>query len=484
MIRFCSYFYRHLRLIYSVNQYIYLYKGNGAHDIVLLDTIIERIKSCGSVAIKFCQWITPKLEIMYLDEENIITNEKPLWLSKLEDFYENCDEHAIQYTFEHYKEVFKKDFNEDYEILDIIGSGSIGQVYLIQDKPLTKYSTRQKYVMKIQHPNVKYEINFFRKFYKIMKLCSSINKLLHESFPFDINNFIDQFNEQSDFVNESNHLLKFKEYYKDNDFIVIPELIKTSPSIMIMSYEEGQTFEKVDADKYQKYKIALLLCSFTRNNQHILNYHHGDLHKGNWKARKFGDQYQLVIYDFGFCWTVPNHKIDGVDDISKIFENSDINLKSVDLNTMTNILSCFLRYELKDEQNVKQMILEYLENNLDEIKPWNINPSRLFKMTVNVCISQKLLIDPMLIQSLILLIQCEKIFSEFRMMSSDTDEIHSYEVFRSKYLDWLTFYKTNDIFHDFSDYISDILNEKQIEVDTIFDCIEMSDEIKNMALRN
>tara|TARA_B110000285_G_C14553636_1_gene350333 strand:- start:227 stop:436 length:210 start_codon:yes stop_codon:yes gene_type:complete len=69
-------------------------------------------------------------------------------------------------------------------------------------------------------------------------------------------------------------------------------------------------------------------------------------------------------------------------------------------------------------------------------------------------------------------------------MSSDKDEIHSYEVFRSKYLDWLTFYKTNDIFHDFSDYISDILNEKQIEVDTIFDCIEMSDEIKNMALRN
>ena len=57
-------------------------------------------------------------------------------------------------------------------------------------------------------------------------------------------------------------------------------------------------------------------------------------------------------------------------------------------------------------------------------------------------------------------------------------------VFRSKYLDWLTFYKTNDIFKDFADYISDILNEKQIEVDDIFDCIEMSDEIKNMALQS
>ena len=75
MIQFCSYFYHYLRLIYSVNQYISLYKENLTHDIVLLDTIIERIKSCGSVAIKFSQWITPKLEIMYLDEENIITND-------------------------------------------------------------------------------------------------------------------------------------------------------------------------------------------------------------------------------------------------------------------------------------------------------------------------------------------------------------------------------------------------------------------------
>ena len=103
MIKFCSYFYHYLRLIYSVNQYITLYRINNSHNIVLLDNIIERVKSCGSVAIKFCQWITPKLEIMYL-EEDIMTDDTPLWLSKLEDLYENCNDHSIEYTFDHYKE--------------------------------------------------------------------------------------------------------------------------------------------------------------------------------------------------------------------------------------------------------------------------------------------------------------------------------------------------------------------------------------------
>jgi len=454
----------------------------GEHDILLIDNIITRIKACGAVAIKFTQWICPKLETMYLDEEDILTEAKPIWLQKLEQFYENCSDHEIQYTFDHYKEIFKKEFKEDYEILDIIGSGSIGQVYLIQDKPLTKYSNKQKYVMKILHPNVKYEIDFFRRFYFMMKYIPFINRILNQYFPFDINNFIDQFNEQTDFINESNHLLKFKEYYLDNDFIIIPELIKTSSSIMIMSYEEGVPFDKVETCSYNKYKIALLLGSFTRNNQHILNYHHGDLHKGNWRVRKDNDNYKLVIYDFGFCWSVPAHKIRIIDEMSEIFENADTDMKTIDTSQMADILSCFLKYDLKDEDQLKARILEYLETNIDSIKPWNINPSRLFKMTVNMCAELNLLIDPMLIQALIILIQCQKIFSEFRIISSDNDEINSYEVYRSKYLDWIAFYKTNHCFSEFSDFVTDILNKKQTEIQNVFDCIEMPESIRLLAL--
>ena len=57
-------------------------------------------------------------------------------------------------------------------------------------------------------------------------------------------------------------------------------------------------------------------------------------------------------------------------------------------------------------------------------------------------------------------------------------------VYREKYLDWLSFYKTNDIFHDLGKLIIDKLNEKQPEINSIFDCSEMPESIKILALKN
>lgn len=482
MIQFCTSVYHYLRLIYSVFTYINDFNETNQHNIILLDSIIERINKCGSVAIKCCQWITPKLEIIHLEEDDIINEDKPIWLNKLESFYENCDNHPISYTLSHYKEVFENNFNDEYEILDIIGSGSIGQVYLIQDKPLTNFSERKIYVMKILHPNVKYEINFFRKFYRIIKYIPQVNRILNENFPFDIHNFINQFEEQYNFINESNHLLHFKEMYKDNDFVIIPELIKCSDTIMIMSHEVGIPYDDLDINKYQKYKVALLLVSFIRNNQQILNLYHGDMHKGNWKIRLSDDgTHKLVIYDFGFCWSVPSPKISMINKMIDIFEESDES-GLTNINLMTEVLQCLLKYNEEDEDIIYNTIHNYLRENINMIRPWTVNPSRLFKMTVHLCISENLTIDPVLIQIIILLIQCQKIFEEFRITSSDKNIVSSYEVYRSKYLDWVSFYKTYHIFSEFNDFILTMLNERQIEIENIFDCIEMPDSIKALAL--
>ena len=160
MINLIRYFYRYSSLLYTLRIYINNYKQNGMESMIVLDKLIDKITSCGSVAIKFCQWITPKLEVMYL-EEDIQNNSKPLWLKKLENFYENCYNHDFEYTLNAYQASFKRNLLQDYEILDIIGSGSIGQVYLLQEKILTEYTNPQKYVMKILHPNVKNEIYYF-----------------------------------------------------------------------------------------------------------------------------------------------------------------------------------------------------------------------------------------------------------------------------------------------------------------------------------
>ena len=227
------------------------------------------------------------------------------------------------------------------------------------------------------------------------------------------------------------------------------------------------------------------MASFTRNNQHILNYHHGDLHKGNWKVRLSDDKnHKFVLYDYGFCWKISHHKMHGIDAITEIFEESDIDPESINLEKMTDVFIYLIQYDTENETTIHQIIKNYLQNNMNLIKPWVLNPSRLLKVVIQLCISENLMIDPTLIQILILMIQCQKIFEEFRITSSDKNNILSYEVFRSRYLDWLTFYKTNDIFHEYSEFITDLLNKKQTEIDSIFDCVEMPQCIQELALKN
>ena len=106
MINLFRYFYRYSSLLYTLRIYINNYNQNGMESMVLLDKLIEKITSCGSVAIKFCQWIIPKLEIMHSKQEDIQNGIKPLWLKKLENFYENCDTHEIKYTLDTFKSSF------------------------------------------------------------------------------------------------------------------------------------------------------------------------------------------------------------------------------------------------------------------------------------------------------------------------------------------------------------------------------------------
>ena len=49
-----------------------------------------------------------------------------------------------------------------------------------------------------------------------------------------------------------------------------------------MSYEESEKIDNNLLSPYKKYKLLNLLYLFIRNNEIILNYNHGDLHKGNW----------------------------------------------------------------------------------------------------------------------------------------------------------------------------------------------------------
>ena len=90
MINLLYNFKNYIQLSYKIYNYISYYNVNQNHNELLLDEIIHNINRCGSIAIKFTQWITPKLELIYTEENNLLNKNriKPLWLRKFENFSE------------------------------------------------------------------------------------------------------------------------------------------------------------------------------------------------------------------------------------------------------------------------------------------------------------------------------------------------------------------------------------------------------------
>ena len=475
----------HLKLINNLRIYYNYYQQNNKCNGILLDKILNNVTECGAVMIKFCQWITPKLELIYSEDIDIIADKKPAWLLKMEQYYENCENHSLEYTKQEYYRVFNEDPEEIYEFEKIIGSGSIGQVYLVTNK-----KTNEKEVIKILHPNVKDQIHFFDKFLRFLLYFPCINNKVISLFPFDIFQFIKDFKLQTNFINEANHILYFYEEYKNNNFIIIPKLKKISPSILIMSYEPGISFENTKLNEYQNDKIVNLYHLFIRNNQMIKNYNHGDLHPGNWKVRiEKENKNKLVIYDFGYCWKQKQSQFKEMGYLmTETFESSNRQTNEVSLNNLSKIMYYVILYSGEDkETEYKERIKNFINKRLINLEPWKLSPIVLLKATIDFCKENNLFLDPILLQGFIIIIQGQKLFENYELMASDKNLISDYKVYRERYLNILTFCKTYHIFEDYSKYIENKLNEKQIVVDNIFDTIDFDIDnnlLKTLALES
>ena len=130
----------------------------------------------------------------------------------------------------------------------------------------------------------------------------SFNKLI----PISLNDFLNQFEEQLNFINESNSLMKFNELYENNNLYKIPKLYKLSNNIIIMDYIPGKSLDTLKDNNIEHYKYHIYIYIFIQNNLFMNDFNHGDLHNYNWKIT---DDNRIVIYDFGLCWTLNSNKI-------------------------------------------------------------------------------------------------------------------------------------------------------------------------------
>ena len=409
-----------------------------------INIINKYINNCGCIVVKCVQWLIPILEKEDIDDKI---------LNMLSNVYENNLNQDIKYTNKIYKYQFNKDISDEYDIIDVIGSGSIGQVYKIKCK-----KSGEKYVMKVKHPNIETQINVFKNIFTYIYNIKIFNKLFYKYFPFNLIDFLDDFYKQSDFINESNNILYFYHKYQDNPYIIIPKLIKTSENIIIMEYIDGTCLDDLDINEYNKSKIIILLYLFIRNNLLILNNNHGDLHKYNWKVSndKLNNIYKIIIYDFGYCFKLTKLEYDNISMLCDLIVSNDENMDNY---------NNFLKF-LYDKP-LLNINVEY-NNRITE-------PSVLLEQILKISKGHNIMIKRYKVLNTLLLMSLVDTYFMKYCINNNTDIL----IIKKKLLDSYTFCITYNIFLELS---SKLLKEyknnyKQTE---IFESIKFGDNIRNL----
>jgi len=423
----------------------------------LIDIIQTDVIQCGAICIKFVQWLIPILDNTYIEGDD-----KPHWFISLENLYENCPIHSNEFSKEIYKNDFKENFDDDYIIVDVIGSGSIGQVYKIQN-----IHTNDMCALKILHPNVRNELALFKKLLAFGLWIPYLNRKLYGLVPVNYQQFVDNFEEQINLIYEANYLSRMKYNYRNNPSVIIPELIKFSENCIVMSFEDGQIMDKMDISDYQKTKIISLLYGFISSNQLFYDILHNDIHKANWKVRQITDnQYAIVVYDFGFCYKKTLSDRPMIHMLTDMFEETGT--------------------ESYDEDKVIQMVTYFCNDNSEEFKlsaatyipdNFNCDPRTIFKLTIDVCNNTGHIVDASAIQIIIVSIQCYKYLKLANINNGNNLRNDGYRTYRERYLDLCNIYETYESFDEYVAYMKNKLNKLNIEVTDMFDVIKDNDTV-------
>lgn len=275
---------------------------------------------CGVVGIKFLQFIMMTSGFLSVEGKKHFGY-----------VFENCDCHSWKETCEMYIEDFEKSIDEDYEIKDpetaIIGSGSIGQVYKLWHKKLNKYVA-----VKVRHPNIDYQTSIFVK--NVALLLKIVQYVMTVPFAFLLTEFLNNIHSQLDYEQEAKNTNKLKQLFKNEECIIIPEVISYSKCFIIMEYYTGKTFSELETTKQRL--AALNMYLFMTTSIMCYDFVHCDLHYGNWKIT---DDNKLFIYDCG---------------ITGVTNNLDINKKIVlffkdgDFVGLTKLLISDIQYQDND----------------------------------------------------------------------------------------------------------------------------------------
>ncbi len=226
-------------------------------------------EKCGPLGIKLLQFLIMR---------NIFKTKR------LNIFLENCDIHTFQQTQQLYFKDFEKTIEEDFTELEIIGSGSIGQVYKGYNIALKKYIA-----IKVKHPDINSQIIDFSKALRLI-----LKLFFNWKLKYLISEFINNINTQLDYNLEAANTIKFKKQFENEPLIMIPEIYHSTDNFIFMEYIPGQPFEECTNKKM----ISMYIQYIFMISVLVYDFLHGDLHFGNWKV----NENRVVIYDCGIMY--------------------------------------------------------------------------------------------------------------------------------------------------------------------------------------
>lgn len=283
-----------LRFMYWLNGNYNNIKNNREYAKLLK----EKLENLGILGIKLGQYLCTRIDIT-----------SDIMKEELQVFLNNNKTHGIDHTIN----ILNKAGINNIIIQDIIGSGSLTQVYRCK---LPSYSATETFVLKVKHPEI---ANLNNEIYVVKKIIRFMSCFKKFSFFINIdwNGFFNLLEIQLDLNNEKRFMEKYYSMYHNNSEITIPQYIIGNSDFIIMTYCEGKTLNCYDRNS-NIYKKAhnLLSCSIyhTFFNNMII---HGDIHEGNILVRDDGT---ISIIDFGICVELSEDDIKGIMAASK-FEN-------------------------------------------------------------------------------------------------------------------------------------------------------------------
>lgn len=200
-------------------------------------------------------------------------------------------------------------------------AASIGQVHR------ARLHDGREVVVKVQYPAVKESIDSdMRHLRRILKL-GGLLKVEEATLDAIFREIRDQLEEELDYRQEAAHLAMFREFHKDEPWLVIPEVVESHSSdrVLTLIYEPGDDLDTVrESGRYDqalRNRIGERLFDAIGRQMFVLRAVHCDPHPGNFAYRPDGS---IVMYDFGAIKRIEPEDLQAFRDLTRAAYDNDI----------------------------------------------------------------------------------------------------------------------------------------------------------------